>query len=383
MADQRKTIGLALNISENWIGGTYYIINIIRALNTLPDQLKPQIIILSPEPNAYDYTKKETNYPYLSFIRTVFPISSLQGLINAISSRLFKIVFFKKQINTSIDVLFPASNKLRITNVKKKVYWIPDFQEHYLKDFFSDDEINKRKKDQEEIAFRKNHLVLSSHGAKNDFIKFYPQHNSKISVVPFAVTNANIHDFSHSEVLKKYGLQHSYIFIANQFWVHKNHMCVLDAINILKSEGVAPTFVFTGKNSDHRSKDHYSNILAKVKAYGIESNVKFLGFIDRTDQLMLMRHAEFIIQPSLFEGWSTVIEDAKSLNIHIIASDIDVHQEQLKDYPHLSFKRQSSNDLAEKIKMMLSVSQPQINYNYENSVRIFGQNILDVLTQDL
>jgi hypothetical protein len=35
-----------------------------------------------------------------------------------------------------------------------------------------------------------------------------------------------------------------------------------------------------------------------------------------------MKNATAIMQPSLFEGWSTVIEDAKSLQVPVIASDL-------------------------------------------------------------
>ncbi|MCK5691803.1 MAG: glycosyltransferase, partial [Bacteroidales bacterium] len=37
------------------------------------------------------------------------------------------------------------------------------------------------------------------------------------------------------------------------------------------------------------------------------------------------------LQPSLFEGWSTVIEDAISLQVPVIASNIPVNMEQLKE----------------------------------------------------
>jgi hypothetical protein len=42
-----------------------------------------------------------------------------------------------------------------------------------------------------------------------------------------------------------------------------------------------------------------------------------------------MNHALAIIQPSLFEGWSTVVEDVKAMNQHIIVSDLNVHRDQL------------------------------------------------------
>jgi glycosyltransferase involved in cell wall biosynthesis len=43
-----------------------------------------------------------------------------------------------------------------------------------------------------------------------------------------------------------------------------------------------------------------------------------------------MRRACAVIQPSLFEGWSTVIEDARMLGRPLIVSDIPVHREQIE-----------------------------------------------------
>jgi hypothetical protein len=50
-----------------------------------------------------------------------------------------------------------------------------------------------------------------------------------------------------------------------------------------------------------------------------------VGFIDRAEQTMLLKNAISIVQPSLFEGWSTVVEDAKALNQYMILSDIPVN----------------------------------------------------------
>jgi hypothetical protein len=39
------------------------------------------------------------------------------------------------------------------------------------------------------------------------------------------------------EILKKYDIHSEYIFIANQMWMHKNNICVLEAVKILKEKG--------------------------------------------------------------------------------------------------------------------------------------------------
>ena len=46
------------------------------------------------------------------------------------------------------------------------------------------------------------------------------------------------------------------------------------------------------------------------------------------DLISLMWHSVAIINPSLFEGWSSTVEEAKSMGKKIILSDIPVHREQ-------------------------------------------------------
>jgi len=41
-----------------------------------------------------------------------------------------------------------------------------------------------------------------------------------------------------------------------------------------------------------------------------------------------MRVAGAVINPSLFEGWSTTVEEAKSMGVPMLLSDIGVHREQ-------------------------------------------------------
>jgi hypothetical protein len=44
-----------------------------------------------------------------------------------------------------------------------------------------------------------------------------------------------------------------------------------------------------------------------------------------------MKYCKAILQPSLFEGWSTVIEDARSLQVPVIAANLNVNMEQLEE----------------------------------------------------
>jgi hypothetical protein len=70
--------------------------------------------------------------------------------------------------------------------------------------------------------------------------------------------------------------------------------------------------------------------------------------IPRYDQMLLMCGASAIVQPSLFEGWSTVLEDARALGKLAIVSDFPVHIEQNLAHA-LYFRRGDSADCARAI----------------------------------
>ena len=55
---------------------------------------------------------------------------------------------------------------------------------------------------------------------------------------------------------------------------------------------------------------------------------RVLGVIPFDDLSGLMLHGVALINPSHFEGWSTSVEESKSLGKRILLSDIPVHREQ-------------------------------------------------------
>ncbi|MEA3273354.1 MAG: glycosyl transferase, partial [Patescibacteria group bacterium] len=61
-----------------------------------------------------------------------------------------------------------------------------------------------------------------------------------------------------------------------------------------------------------------------------------------------MRHCVSVINPSLFEGWSSTVEEAKSIGKNLILSDLAVHREQ--NPPNsIYFNPHNPRDLANKL----------------------------------
>ena len=160
-----------------------------------------------------------------------------------------------------------------------------------------------------------------------------------------------ISDKYEQSILEKYGLlKRKYIYIANQFWKHKNHIVVLNAIREFaqKHADEAVKFIFTGQMEDYRNPEYIREIKDLITLPEIQSMVDNLGLIERREQIVIMKNAHFLIQPSLFEGWGTVVEDAKVLDKKIILSDIEVHREQ-KNQKCILFNPYDASELAELI----------------------------------
>lgn len=84
----------------------------------------------------------------------------------------------------------------------------------------------------------------------------------------------------------------------------------------------------TGKTEDRRDPEHFTDLMRHVAEAGVADRFRVLGLIPYEDLSVLMRNAVAVINPSQFEGWSTTVEEAKSMGKHVILSDIPVHREQ-------------------------------------------------------
>lgn len=363
-----KRVGIIYSYNEDWIGGAYYIQNLIRSLNYLPKREQFQLHILTSDKQGFEELKKVTGYPKMKFVSEIIRYNKVERFINKVSFKIFKNKFISKKIQ--LDWLFPlfdVPNHLK--HISDLVFWIPDLQEKFLPNFFSAEDVKMRHSRYLKMIELNHKIVFSSQSALDDFNTFYPDSKNEKKVLQFAVIHPALMEEDIKNVKERYGITGDYFFSPNQFWQHKNHISIIEAVKILKDKGVAIKVVFTGKEYDYRNPEYTTNLKQKVIDYKLENEILFLGFIDRIDQLVLMKNAQAVIQPSLFEGWSTVVEDAKALNQTLIVSNITVHKEQLGDKGYF-FNPNDANDLAHKIDEVISNSMNKLKYDLDYSENI-------------
>ena len=158
------------------------------------------------------------------------------------------------------------------------------------------------------MAKKNNPLILSSYAAEKDFKRFYKEKRKNLFVVHFASAISDelerVKNSDETKIMEKYGVKkNDYFIVCNQFWQHKNHEIVLKALKLLKSEyGFSINIAFTGELNDRRCPDYIFRIKELMSDCSIKDNIFLLGFIERMEQLVLIKNAKAVIQPSLFEG---------------------------------------------------------------------------------
>jgi Glycosyltransferase len=265
----------------------------------------------------------------------------------------------------------------------KNIAWIPDFQHKYLPEFFSKKELSIRDAEFERIAACMDKVILSSKAAKDDFIKYYPQYKEKACVLHFVPVLDFVPLNGVSKVQEKYGIAGKYFFLPNQYWKHKNHKVVLEALRILKEDGNFVRVVSTGNTSDYRAPEYFAEIKEFIKEHELVDRYLILGMIPYADVQALAEASLGYINPSFFEGWSTTVEEAKYRGKPILLSDLKVHREQAPE-KSVFFDPNDSEELAKKMwdmwqQPMMSEDVDALKRKNEAALQEFAQDYAKIV----
>ena len=317
-------LGVLAKGGTDWIGGLHYTHNLIRALRTLPKPDQPEItLIVAEAADAKDHREvaKLANICALSDKRRA---AADKQPPSDMDPALLQLIDEQR-----IDVVFPCMRSMGESFPVRWIPWIPDMQHRVHPEFFSPAECRRRDSTYAAIAVDAPCIVLSSESARADFDRAYPGHGDQLRVLPFATVPLPAwHAGDPAAAVQRYNLPPKFLLLPNQFWKHKNHLVAFEAMRILREGGRNICLACTGKPEDPRHPEHGRSLREWIREHDLDDRIRILGLLPRLDQVQLMRAATAIVQPSLFEGWSTVVEDARVLGKTIFLSDIPVHREQ-------------------------------------------------------
>jgi len=320
-----------------WEGGRLYVENLARCLIHLPSEERPDI-------HWFGDTRRL--HPELAGVRRhVFSQPKLRFAARV--ERWLTIARIAQR--EALDFVYPFPGRMFPRG--GSAYWIPDFQHRRLPDQFSRLRLLQRNLAYQLSAGTAPLVVLSSEAARDDMREWLPNMDPKVRVLRFATPLgwADVDETSDDARQVLSLLPARFVYVPNQMFRHKDHPTVLRAIARLRTgPGFRVPVVCSGERLDQRHPEWSQEIDHLVRDLGLDQQVSFLGLIPRAIQLAVFRRAHVIAQPSLFEGWSTVVEDARALGQRILLSRIPSNVEQA---PELGtyFDRGDDRVLAEEI----------------------------------
>ncbi len=247
--------------------------------------------------------------------------------------------------------------------------WIPDFQERYFPEFFSAGELESRARENRNVVLNASAILLSSEHAREGLAQISADAAARAYVLPFVASVPQLAEMpSHDSLMEKYNVPENYFFLPNQFWKHKNHEVVIRALGLLKKNGTPMTVIATGNPRDHRQPEHAEYLMRLVATERVEDEFRTLGMVPYADLMGLMANAMAVVNPSLFEGWSSTVEESKSLGKMLVISDIPVHREQAHERV-MFFDSHRSDQLSEALLKIKGDYRPEIDREFMRRAR--------------
>lgn len=383
-------VGFVMDFDSDWLGGVNYFRNLLNAIYSSQDRKIEAVIFTGTKTAA----AKFDGFPQVEIINSdIFDRHSAAWFARKISLRLFSSNFLLDRLLTKHNIrVLSHSGFLGSRSGIPAIGWVPDFQHLHLPELYSKRRLAAINQDIDNLCKYCSRLVLSSEDALKDLLAMAPDVKGKTEVLHFSINPGYLDSASagYEELAQRYNFSGKYFFLPNQFWAHKNHKVVIEALARLKASGEPVLVLATGNTRDSRQAGYFDQLMALARQRDVEDCFRVLGIVPLPDLVALMKNALAVINPSLFEGWSTTVEEAKLFGKTVVLSDLAVHREQ-SPANGIYFDPADPADLASQLKRVWSAGMQELrsisdaelhetaNRRYADFARQYQQIVLSVV----
>lgn len=164
-------------------------------------------------------------------------------------------------------------------------------------------------------------IVTDSEFSKKEILRYFPQHEKKLRVVPCGVDLERFKPFTDRErieqVKRSLGIEGDYFLYLGTIEPRKNLERLINAYSIFvkRAHGDAPRLVLAGGKGWL-----YDSIFARVTELGLEKQVIFTKYVPAADMAPLMCGALAFVFPSVYEGFGMPPLEAMACGVPVLAS---------------------------------------------------------------
>lgn len=169
-------------------------------------------------------------------------------------------------------------------------------------------------------------VLVDSELGKRQVQDSYGTSSDKIFVLPYVIPKYIAESQLSEYFSEKYQLPHKFIFYPAQFWWHKNHIALIEAMARLRSDIPDIALVLVGSQ-----KNAFDAVKKRVRELGISNAVHFFGYVPDRDMPEFYRRARALVMPTFFGPTNIPPLEAFALDCPVAVSDIYGMREQLGD----------------------------------------------------
>jgi glycosyltransferase involved in cell wall biosynthesis len=230
----------------------------------------------------------------------------------------------------SQDILLAPIYSLALLHTSRPfAYTLHDLQENYFPQNFSWWRRTWRYQVHSELLRRARRVICESSHVKMGIRRFFDIPEERIAVIAAPPLRQFFEDQTQSRLLaarNRLRLPERFLFYPAQFWIHKNHLRLIEAFRQVVAEVPDLHLVLTGKK-----RDEYDAVMNAIGKLGLGGQVHHLGYVEQDDLQAVYRLASALVMPSLFESVSIPIYEAFQVGTPVAASGILAIPEQVGD----------------------------------------------------
>jgi len=214
-------------------------------------------------------------------------------------------------------------------------------------------------------------VIGNSVGART-VTEFYRVRPENICEIPLPVNASSLQGaLKDAALLQPYGLTPGeYLFYPAQFWPHKNHITLIDALAILHAAGAEMKLIFTGSDKGNRQY-----VEEYVASRNLQTSVVFAGFVETPVLHQLYLNAYAMTFASMMGPDNLPPLESMALGCPVVSAAFNGAREQMGDAA-LFFDPLDANDAVAKI---AALSDP----NLRQQLIANGQELVKTRSPDV
>lgn len=164
------------------------------------------------------------------------------------------------------------------------------------------------------MAGQASRIIVMATSGIDEVVRHLDYPKGDVAVVPWAPVNVGQAADTDAVPVT---VPEAFLFFPAQTWPHKNHVRLVEALRLLRAQGVDMPLVLTGWRNAH-----WPAIETAARDAGVSDLVYPLGFVPAATVQWLYRHARIMVFPSLYEGWGLPVVEALRAGVAVACSDI-------------------------------------------------------------